>query len=45
MGDRQIPYKLLKRIMATCTAADYGQLSLAVLQKSSDGVELAAAGG
>jgi biopolymer transport protein ExbD len=45
MGDREIPYKLLKRIMATCTAADYGQLSLAVLQKSSDGVELAAAGG
>src|SRR5690606_13852331 len=45
MGDREIPYKLLKKIMATCTAADYGQLSLAVLQKSGDTVELAAAGG
>src|SRR5690606_8494786 len=45
MGDPEIPYKLLKKIMATCTAADYGQLSLAVLQKSGDAVELAAAGG
>ena len=33
MGDRQIPYSLLKKVMATCTAADYGRLSLAVLQK------------
>jgi biopolymer transport protein ExbD len=45
MGDREIPYKLLKKIMATCTAADYGQLSLAVLQKDGDAVEIAAAGG
>src|SRR5690606_23311865 len=44
MGDREIPYKLLKKIMATCTAADYGQLSLAVLQKASESVELAATG-
>ena len=36
MGDREIPYSLLKRVMATCTDADYGHLSLAVLQKSSD---------
>ncbi|HLF11282.1 MAG TPA: biopolymer transporter ExbD [Gammaproteobacteria bacterium] len=36
MGDREIPYSLLKKVMATCTAADYGQLSLAVLQKASD---------
>jgi len=43
MGDRQIPYKLLKRVMATCTEADYGQLSLAVLQKTSPKV-LASAG-
>ena len=35
MGDREIPYSLLKKVMATCTAADYGQLSLAVLQKAS----------
>lgn len=36
MGDREIPYSLLKKVMATCTAADYGQLSLAVLQKAGD---------
>jgi biopolymer transport protein TolR len=36
MGDRDIPYRLLKKVMATCTASDYGQISLAVLQKSSD---------
>jgi biopolymer transport protein ExbD len=36
MGDKEIPYSLLKKVMATCTQADYGQLSLAVLQKTSD---------
>ncbi|MEL7537412.1 MAG: biopolymer transporter ExbD [Pseudomonadota bacterium] len=36
MGDRDIPYRLLKKVMATCTDADYGRISLAVLQKSSD---------
>ncbi len=36
MGDKDIPYRLLKKVMATCTASDYGRISLAVLQKSSD---------
>ena len=36
MGDREIPYKLLKKVMATCTDADYGKISLAVIQKSSE---------
>lgn len=36
MGDRDIPYRLLKKVMATCTGSDYGQISLAVMQKSSD---------
>lgn len=36
MGDRDIPYRLLKKVMATCTQSEYGQISLAVLQKSSD---------
>ena len=36
MGDKDIPYRLLKKVMATCTASDYGQISLAVIQKSSD---------
>lgn len=37
MADKELPYSLLKKIMATCTDADYGRLSLAVLQKVSDG--------
>lgn len=41
MGDKEIPYRLLKRVMATCTASNYGQLSLAVMQKTPD-AELAA---
>jgi biopolymer transport protein TolR len=36
MGDREIPYSLLKKVMATCTAAAYGRLSLAVLQKADN---------
>lgn len=36
MGDRDIPYNLLKRVMRTCTESDYGQISLAVLQRSSE---------
>jgi biopolymer transport protein ExbD len=36
MADKELPYKLLKKVMATSTAANYGQLSLAVLQKASD---------
>jgi len=36
MGDKDIPYRLLKKVMATCTDSEYGQISLAVLQKSSD---------
>lgn len=34
MGDRDIPYRVLKRVMAACTGADYGRLSLAVTQKA-----------
>ena len=28
MGDKALPYRLLKKIMATCTDADYGRLSV-----------------
>jgi biopolymer transport protein ExbD len=35
MGDRDIPYRLLKKVMATCTESEYGQISLAVLQDNS----------
>ena len=34
MGDKEIPYKLLKKIMFTCTKASYTNISLAVLRKS-----------
>ena len=34
MGDKALPYSLLKRVMATCTAADYGQISLAVMRRA-----------
>ncbi|HEY7673332.1 MAG TPA: biopolymer transporter ExbD [Gammaproteobacteria bacterium] len=45
LGDRDLPYSLLKKIMATCTDADYGQLSLAVMQKDPEGAQSAAVGG
>lgn len=41
MGDKDIPYRLLKKVMATCTESDYGRISLAVLQKSSDKLAVA----
>jgi len=34
MGDKALPYSLLKRVMATCMAADYGKISLAVMQRA-----------
>jgi biopolymer transport protein ExbD len=33
MGDREIPYRVLKRVMASCTEAGFARISLAVLQK------------
>ena len=36
LGDKDIPYRLLKKVMKTCTDSDYGQISLAVVQKSSE---------
>ena len=35
MGDHGIPYKVLKRIMATCQKSKYTQISLAVQKKES----------
>lgn len=34
MGDKGLPYQLLKRVMASCTAANYGRISLAIVQKA-----------
>jgi biopolymer transport protein TolR len=44
LGDRELPYRILKKIMATCTDADYGKLSLAVIQKQEDGAKSATSG-
>lgn len=33
MGDRAIPYKLLKKIMVSCTEARFNHISLAVTEK------------
>jgi biopolymer transport protein TolR len=38
MGDKNTPYSVLKKIMATCTDADYGKVSLAVVER--EGVKL-----
>jgi biopolymer transport protein TolR len=34
MGDKEIPYRLLKRIMVTCVRANYDNISLAVMKKT-----------
>jgi biopolymer transport protein ExbD len=33
MADKSLPYDVIKRVMLTCTDADYGKVSLAVIQK------------
>lgn len=33
MADKSLPYEVLKKVMTTCTDADYGKVSLAVIQK------------
>lgn len=37
MGDKNIPFSLLKKIMLTCTKASYTNISLAVLHKRQEG--------
>ena len=36
MGDKDIPYQLLKKIMLTCSQANFSQVSLAVRRKAGD---------
>ncbi|MFP5348692.1 MAG: ExbD/TolR family protein [Gammaproteobacteria bacterium] len=33
MGDKEIPYKLLKKVMVTCARANYSNIAFAVLPK------------
>ena len=35
LADKTIPFKVLKKIMTSCTASGYGKISLAVIQKTS----------
>ena len=35
LADKTIPFKVLKKIMSTCTASGYGRISLAVAQKTA----------
>lgn len=44
LGDKSVPYRVLKKVLATCTAADYGKLSLAVVQKE-EAMNMASIGG
>ncbi len=37
LGDKNIPYKLLKRIMVTCNSVDYSDIKLAVARKTNEG--------
>lgn len=36
MGDQEIPYELLKKIMLTCAGANYNNISFAVNQKATE---------
>jgi biopolymer transport protein TolR len=43
LGDRNTPYKVLRKIMATATDAEYGKVSLAVIERENGGAAPAAA--
>ena len=34
LADKTIPFRVLKKIMSTCTGSGYGRISLAVIQKA-----------
>lgn len=44
MGDKQIPYKLLRKILATLSEANYTNISMAVMKKSNSKNNQSAAG-
>lgn len=37
LADKTTPFKVLKKIMSTCTGSGYGRISLAVIQKAEQG--------
>lgn len=36
VGEKELPYRLLRKIMIACAEAGYGQVSFAVMQKSGE---------
>ena len=38
LAHRSLPFKLLKKVMSSCTSAGYGKISLAVVQKATQTV-------
>ena len=40
MADKGLPYSLIKKVMLTCTQAQYGLLSFAVMQRDQNTVQL-----
>jgi biopolymer transport protein ExbD len=36
MADKSMPYRVLKKVMATASAAEYGKISLAVMQEAPE---------
>lgn len=37
LGDKNTPYSVLRKVMATCTDANYGKVSLAVIERERTG--------
>lgn len=37
LADKSLPYAVVRKVMATCTAASYGKISLAVLEREKPG--------
>jgi len=35
LADRSVPFRVVKKVMSTCTSEGYGRISLAVLQKAT----------
>ena len=35
LADKSVPFRVVKKVMSTCTSQGYGRISLAVLQKGS----------
>lgn len=35
LADKELPYSFLKKILSTCTAAEYGKVSLAVIERET----------